>query len=300
MKELLRTNDITVIAFAKALLQGEDIEVFELDVNMSILDGSLGILPRRLMAPFDTTKDAFLGGLLTLEQPTTGYRAGVDPVLLAASVPAFEGQSVLELGCGTGAALLCLGMRVPWLTLHGVELQHHYAELCRQNAVRNSIEAQIWTTDVRALPTDITSRTYNHVIINPPYFERTAGASSPAADRDIAFAGDTSTKDWIDTATRRLKPKGWLSMIHKADRLPDIMRAIDDRLGDLQVFPITGRIGRPADRIILRARKGARAPFRLHAAIALHDGPNHVEDGDDYRPEIRDVLRKGFEFRLPS
>jgi len=49
MKELLRTNDITIIAFAKALLQGEDIEVFELDVNMSILDGSLGILPRRLM-----------------------------------------------------------------------------------------------------------------------------------------------------------------------------------------------------------------------------------------------------------
>ena len=49
MKELLRTNDITTIAFAKALLQGEDIEVFEMDVNMSILDGSLGILPRRLM-----------------------------------------------------------------------------------------------------------------------------------------------------------------------------------------------------------------------------------------------------------
>jgi len=49
MKELLRTNDITAIAFAKALLQGEDIEVFEMDVNMSILDGSLGILPRRLM-----------------------------------------------------------------------------------------------------------------------------------------------------------------------------------------------------------------------------------------------------------
>lgn len=49
MKELLRTNDITVIAFAKALLQGEDIEVFELDVHMSGLEGSIGILPRRLM-----------------------------------------------------------------------------------------------------------------------------------------------------------------------------------------------------------------------------------------------------------
>ncbi len=49
MKELLRTNDPTVIAFATALLRGEGIEVFLLDDNMSALDGSLGILPRRLM-----------------------------------------------------------------------------------------------------------------------------------------------------------------------------------------------------------------------------------------------------------
>ncbi len=49
MKELLRTNDPTIIAFATALLQGEDIACFELDVNISILEGSIGILPRRLM-----------------------------------------------------------------------------------------------------------------------------------------------------------------------------------------------------------------------------------------------------------
>jgi len=49
MEELLRTNDPTVIAFATALLDGEGIDTFELDVNMSILDGSIGILPRRLM-----------------------------------------------------------------------------------------------------------------------------------------------------------------------------------------------------------------------------------------------------------
>ncbi|MEL6609440.1 MAG: DUF2007 domain-containing protein [Pseudomonadota bacterium] len=49
MKELLRSNDPTVIAFAEALLQGEDIAVFQMDVNMSVLEGSIGILPRRLM-----------------------------------------------------------------------------------------------------------------------------------------------------------------------------------------------------------------------------------------------------------
>jgi len=49
MKQLLRSTDITIIAFARALLQGEDIDCFEMDVNMSVLEGSLGILPRRLM-----------------------------------------------------------------------------------------------------------------------------------------------------------------------------------------------------------------------------------------------------------
>lgn len=49
MKELLRTNDPTVIAFAKALLEGEDIDCFEMDVHMSVLEGSIGVLPRRIM-----------------------------------------------------------------------------------------------------------------------------------------------------------------------------------------------------------------------------------------------------------
>ena len=49
MKELLRSNDPTIIAFASALLQGEGIDCFEMDVNMSILEGSIGIFPRRLM-----------------------------------------------------------------------------------------------------------------------------------------------------------------------------------------------------------------------------------------------------------
>lgn len=49
MKELLRSTDPTVIAYAQALLQGEDITFFEMDVHMSVLEGSIGVLPRRLM-----------------------------------------------------------------------------------------------------------------------------------------------------------------------------------------------------------------------------------------------------------
>jgi len=69
MQELLRTNDPTLIAFAQAMLAGEDIAVFDMDVHMSVLDGSLGILPRRLMVR-DEDLDAALRVLRDFDIPT--------------------------------------------------------------------------------------------------------------------------------------------------------------------------------------------------------------------------------------
>ncbi|KPP83994.1 MAG: putative O-methyltransferase [Rhodobacteraceae bacterium HLUCCA08] len=240
----------------------------------------------------DLTRDAFLGGRLTLWQPRQGYRAGVDPVLLAASVPARAGQRVLELGCGTGAALLCLGARVPGLALTGVELQPAYADLARRNADDNGIAARIACADLRDLPGELRD-SYDHVLMNPPYFDRARGTGSRAADRDTAFGGDTPLADWIEVATRRLAPKGRLSVIQRIERLPELLRAIDQRLGSIAVWPVAGRAGRPPGRILLSAIKGGRAPFVLAAPLILHDGPEHGRDSEDYTAEIRAVLRAG-------
>lgn len=248
----------------------------------------------------DTTRDAFLGGRITLEQPAKGYRAGVDPVLLASAVGARAGQSVLELGCGTGAALLCLAARVPDLGLYGAEVQPHYADLCRKNALANGFNVVIDDADIRELSHGIKAMSFDHVFANPPYFDRRTGHSSPLADREVAFGGPTQSKDWLNTAYRRLKPKGWLTLIQKADRLPEILQAFDPRFGTISVTPIAGRSGRAADRFILRARKGGQTPFVLTAPVVLHAGEKHVTDGEDYRPEIRDVLRNGAKFPFPG
>jgi tRNA1(Val) A37 N6-methylase TrmN6 len=252
------------------------------------------------MTTIETTFDAFLGGRITLEQPTKGYRAGVDPVLLAASVPARAGQSVLELGCGTGAALLCLASRVEDLDLRGIEMQPHYADLCRANVDTNGFGATIYTADLRALPADLTALSFDQILANPPYFQRNAGYSSPHEDRDIAFGGATKTQDWLDVAYRRLKPKGWLTLIQKADRLPEILRALDARFGSITVTPIVGRHGRNADRFILRVRKHGMTPFALNAPVVLHQGDTHLRDGEDYHPNIKAVLRDGAQFPFPD
>ena len=89
-------------------------------------------------------------------------------------------------------------------------------------------------------------------------------------------------------------------MIQKADRLPEILRALDARFGSITVTPIVGRHGRNADRFILRVRKHGMTPFALNAPVVLHQGDTHLRDGEDYHPNIKAVLRDGAQFPFPD
>jgi len=244
--------------------------------------------------------NGFLGGRVQLWQPVQGYRAGVDPVLLAAAVPAKPGEAVLELGCGAGQALLCLGARVPGLSLAGVELQPPYAALARRNAAANGQDIEVIEADFSALPEGLKQRQFHHVIANPPYFK--AGAHSQARDtgRQVALGEGTPLADWIGSAARRLAPKGYLHMIQRADRLPDMLAGCSGALGSVEVLPLAPRTGRASELVILRARKGGRADFRLHAPLILHEGTRHERDGESYLPQIRAVLRDGAALPWPA
>ncbi|KUJ76418.1 methyltransferase [Ruegeria marisrubri] len=248
----------------------------------------------------DLTCDDFLGGRIRLWQPREGYRAGVDPVLLAASLPARAGQSVLELGCGAGAAILCLAARVSGLGLTGVELQPAYAELARRNAAGNAAELEVVEGDLSALPAEMKQRQFDHVLANPPYYR--SGAHSPATDegRSVALGERTPLALWFDVAAKRLAPKGYLHVIQRADRLPEMLAACSGRLGSIEVLPLSARAGRAPELLILRARKGGRAAFRLHAPLILHAGDRHLRDADSYTPEISAVLRDGAALPWPS
>ena len=241
-------------------------------------------------AQHDLSYDSFLCGRLHLWQPLKGYRAATDPVLLAAACPAKPGQTVLDLGCGAGAAALCLATRVPGLHLYGLELQEAYATLARRNASENAIPMHIETGDLTAMP-DALKLSFDHVIANPPYYPR-AGSPSPVANRDMALRAETPLAIWIDAVARRLKPGGWLTLIAGAECLPDILTALPPRMGSATVLPLAPRQGRPALRILLRARKSGRAAFRLLAPLILHDGPAHDGDRESYTPKAQAVLRE--------
>lgn len=219
----------------------------------------------------DLTRDGFLGGRLKLWQPRQGYRAAIDPVLLAAFVPARSGEAVLDMGCGAGTAALCLGRRVAGLALHGVEIQPDYAALARRNASENGIEMQVHEGDVARPSPDLRTRQFDHVLMNPPY--RVAGsAPSRDAGRDRAHReGEAGLADWVDSALRRLRPQGRLSVIHSPGRLGDILGALAGRAGSVEILPVAARNGEPARRVLVSARKGRGGDTRLWPSFILHE-----------------------------
>ncbi len=244
------------------------------------------------------TEDRLLGGRVRLRQPAAGYRAAIDPVFLAAAVPASDPVSggpraVLDLGCGVGAAALCLLARLPDVAVTGLEVQGKLAALARDNAALNGwarrftvVEADLRDRAVLALEGQAAAG-FDEVVCNPPHqpAERPA-APDPAKATATREAGATLA-DWVATAFAHLRPKGWATFIHRADRLDDLLAALDGRAGGLVVFPLWPKPGAPARRVLVRARKGGRAPLTLAAGLVLH-----AEDGQ-FTAAAQRVLRDG-------
>jgi tRNA1(Val) A37 N6-methylase TrmN6 len=217
------------------------------------------------------TDDRMLDGRVCLTQSRTGYRAAIDPVLLAAAVPAEVGQSALDLGAGSGAVGLCLATRVPGVRVTAIEQQTEAVVLCRHNIAANGLQAAVSVVeaDIADLPESLVG-SFDHVVANPPYIGHREGSRPPDAGRAAAHAdGDLAV--WIDVADQALRPKGWLTLIHRADRFDRIVTMLAGRFGAVTLIPLWPKPGCPAKRVIVRARKGVRSPGSVSAGLVLHD-----------------------------
>lgn len=220
-----------------------------------------------------TTDDRLLGGRVILRQPARGYRAAIDPVLLAAAVPVAPGTRVLDLGTGVGAAALCLIARVDGAAVTGVEIAPEIAALARGNAALNGVgdRFEVVVGDVEDAGT-LRGETFEHVMMNPPFHDAATQPPSPEfgkARSNAAPAG--SLEAWIRRGLARLASGGTLTIIQRADRLAEILAGIGTHAGRVTVKPIAPREGDAATRILVQAVKGRRTPLALLAPLVLHD-----------------------------
>jgi len=226
--------------------------------------------------------ETFLDGRVRVTQPQTGFRSGLDAVMLAASVPARAGESALELGAGAGTASLCLAARIEGISIIGVEIDPGLVELAMTNAGANGSACRFVTADIFHLPKEL-KRDFDHVFCNPPFHGE--GQAAPDTARMVALSDDGKLSDWLRLGLQRTVSGGFFTTILRADRLAEALSALPTE--GVSVLPLWPRIGEPAKRAILQVRKASRAPFALLPGLVLHR-----EDGTS-TPEAEAVLRRG-------
>jgi tRNA1(Val) A37 N6-methylase TrmN6 len=258
--------------------------------------------PGESAPPLDVTEDAFLGGQLMIGQPAGGPRAGLDAVFLAAACPAKSGDTVLEAGAGSGIVSLAVARRVAGTAVTGVEIDPRLAALARRNAEVNGlsgaarfIEGDVTWPSSSFAALGLAPSGFDHVLANPPFL--TAGEARLPADAMLrrAHAADPGEwEGWLRFLSAFARPKGTVTLIHRADALPRLLPLLERRFGRLILFPLFPRIGEPASRIIIQGIKGSRASLIIREGLVLH----RTQGG--FTPAANAILREGARLELEA
>jgi FkbM family methyltransferase len=243
----------------------------------------------------DVTEDYFLGDRLIIRQPRKGYRAGVDAVLLAASVRAPDkglgkgDATLLDIGAGVGTVGLCAAARLPSLRVTLLEREPELAKLAAENIAANGFTGRVTAVHAEVgAPGGLSPESFDDAVANPPFHDLGSGTPAPNALKSASHAMPPQSLDeWLRFMARMVRPGGRATLIHKAEALPSILAAFEGRFGGLVVLPIHARIHEPAIRVLVQGIKGSRAPLTLLPAFVLHN------EGNAFTAEAQKILRHG-------
>jgi tRNA1(Val) A37 N6-methylase TrmN6 len=202
---------------------------------------------------------------------------------------------VLDIGCGVGAASLCLATRVPGCRIVGIDRQRDMIRLASDNIELNAMAARlsVMTGDLLHPPPRLEPGGFTQVMANPPFLESSKATVSPdAAKAEASVEGEADLAAWVRFALAMVAHRGGVTFIHRADRLGELLAELQGRAGEIMVFPLWASENRPANRIIVHARKGSATPLRLLPGLVLHKTDGRNTDAAEA------ILRHGAPLRL--
>jgi tRNA1(Val) A37 N6-methylase TrmN6 len=236
----------------------------------------------------DVTEDGLLDGRLRLRQPKAGYRAGVDAALLAAACEAEPHERVIEAGCGAGGAMLAAASRRFRAHFVGIERDETVLALAQENIALNGMEAR-----VQAMAGDVANgfrsldlKPFDHAMSNPPFFDDPGELRAPHPAKTPAWMADAGLAAWVEFLVKAVREGGTITLIHRADRLADLLSLLGAKAGSFRIRPIHPFADTPAKRVLVRATKTGKAPLVLLPPLVLHD-----REGGKHTAETEAILR---------
>ena len=239
------------------------------------------------------TRDAFLGGRLTVSQPRHGFRAGLDSVLLGAATSPGR-RNLLDMGCGVGTAAMVAMTHEPALTATLADQNADMLALATENLAANAfsgrgsvINADVTARGAERSAAGLVENAFDAVIANPPFFADDAGTLATDTGRAGARHMDAAALDlWVKTAAGCAAGGGEIIFIYPVESLAPLLPAFAQRFGAITLLPLAPRPDAPASRVLIRGIKGSRAPLTLLSTRPLH-GP----DGRHFAPAFDAIFR---------
>jgi tRNA1(Val) A37 N6-methylase TrmN6 len=234
------------------------------------------------------TLDQVLGGRVSLRQPRTGYRAGLDAALLAAACDAGAGERVVDVGCGVGAALLAAAMRRPAADFVGVERDPEALRLAEENIGENLLAGRVQAHlgDVAQGFFALKQPVFDAAMANPPFFDDAGALRGPDPARAGAYIADDGLAAWTGYLVKAVREGGTITVIHRADRLGDLLALLSPKAGSFRIRPVHPFADQPAKRVLVRAIKTGKAPLALLPGLVLHE-----RGGGKHTAEAEEILR---------
>jgi len=216
---------------------------------------------------------------------------GVDAVLLAWFAEVRTGESVLDIGTGTGIVPLLMDARYDCGTYTGLDIQPEMIEManrsCKLNGVTDHI--QMVAGDLKETSAIFGKGRFDVVTTNPPYMKAGTGIQNPDISKNIARHEILMTlDDLIRESAKVLKDKGRFYMVHRPSRLPGILEKMSlYHLAPEEIKMVHPSAGKEATMVLVSAVKGGKNMVRVTAPLFIYEGPN------TYSQEIKDIYGDG-------
>lgn len=232
--------------------------------------------------------ETLLGGRVHMVGQARGLKTTTDTVLLAAAVAARDEARVLDAGCGAGGAMLCLARRLPSTHITGLERDPVLVHLARRNIALNDVATRVTVHEGDVADARHLGERFDVVMTNPPHLDARRSRAPQDPHRAGAMVETMPLEDWIGHCLKRLARMGSIVLVHRAERLGDILGILARETGAIDIMPLLPRDnGSPAKRVLVRATKGSQRPLRLLPGLVLHGG------NGSYTSRARRVLDDG-------
>jgi tRNA1(Val) A37 N6-methylase TrmN6 len=247
----------------------------------------------------ERTVDAFLGGLVEAVQPRSGHhRSGLEAVLLGSALPSDLAGMVVDLGAGAGVAGFCAAARCRRADVLLVERNAELLALAAEALDRPANRAfrgrvrlahvDIARPETERIAAGLARGEAAAVITNPPFHDGRTVREPDSLGRREAHILPDGLETWIRTAASVLRPGGVLVIVTLAASLPGLIASLSGRFGRARLLPLHARPTLAAERLLVAAVKGSRAPLELLPGLVLHGG-----EGSGFTDSLEGVLRRG-------